>query len=252
MDWWGREELERDIDDDYDHWHMCMRDFVRRSERYGWRDRPSFLYRMEKMEHAYRRGKLAKDEYKKYMEELRDLTSRRGGRLSGNELAILEEFVQYRRRRKKDDFDDRPNPAQSEDKFYVLEKARIKWHQELEESEWHTVYVIKNMVANNIILGNDYHIYRIIDMTKNLQEPVFLTKMAYMAVRMNTASCLLYLLKFGEIQHADREYNFYYRNWQLIHAWCIVNLNLRPHPPAPPPLPHLPAFACIDACTIKN
>ena len=214
MDWWRREEPERDIDDEYEQWHMFMRDFMRRSDRYGWRERPAFLYRMEKLEHVHRRGKISKEEYKMQMEELRDMMMHRGGRYSREEMALMDEFIQYRLRRKKD-FDDTPNPAQSEEKFYELEKARIKWHQELEEGEWHTVYVIKNMVANNIILGNDYHIYRIIDMTKNLQEPVFLTKMAYMAVRMNTASCLRYLLEFGEFAGLNASYA----------STCAVNLN---------------------------
>lgn len=212
MDWWGREELERYVDEEYEQWHMFMRDYMRRNDRYAWRERPTYVYLMERLEHAHRRGKLSKEEYKLQIEGLRDRVMHPGGCSSEEETVILNEFSQYRQRRK-EAFNDKPNPAQSEEKFYELEKARIKWHQELEEGEWHTVYVIKNMVANNIILGNDYHIYRIIDMTKNLQEPVFLTKMAYMAVRMNTASCLRYLLEFGEFEDCGCHLQIY--SWYI-------------------------------------
>ncbi len=209
-----------------------LRSYTMRKERYErnclglkdkFKERPSSLmYRVEKLTHAFHRGRISKKEYEMQRDMLHKYMKRRGRNRHYDHHydefgVVMDDFFMPEPRGKPgpwkrglgrgpgyawdlldDSSSSEEDEERTEEKFAELEAARRKWHEDLELSELNTVYATKRMVANQIILQNDYNVDRITGISKDLLEPVFLTKMAYYAVRMRGAGCVKALIKYGE------------------------------------------------------
>ena len=194
MDWEEEEERNR----------AYLREFMSRKDRYSedrhgrHRSRSSLTYRLEKLAHAYRRGKISRGEYEKQKEMFREYMMRKS-RYYEEFGMMWEDMRDFYRDMQDDEISSSSSEEedQTEERFTKLETERRKWHENLEPNKWQIVAATKKMVADGIILGNEYNVDRITGMSKDLKEPVFLTKMAYYAVKMGTADCLKALIKYG-------------------------------------------------------
>ena len=194
-------------EDDEKRRRAFLREYMKK-ERYGHRDhhgkdRSSFMYRMEKLTHAYRRGKITREEYEMQKEMFREYVMRKGRYYDHEEFGMgmmWDEFFSRGMGMGRDDSSSSSDEEdeRTEEKFAELEAIRRKWHQDLEQNRWQMVAATKNLVSDAIILQNDYNVDRIVGMSKDLQEPVFLTKMAYFAVKHGAGNCLSSLIKYGK------------------------------------------------------
>lgn len=190
--------MEEDWEEEEERKMAFQREYMLRKERYergSGREKPSAMHRMEKLAHAYRRGKISRQEYEMQKEMFREYMMRRRRYYDDFGMMMWEEmfFKDMCDSSSSSDEEDR-----TEERFLQLEAERRQWHIDLPVNKWQQVAATKKMVGDGIILGNDYNVDRIVGMSKDLREPVFLTKMAYYAVKMGTASCLKSLIKYGK------------------------------------------------------
>jgi len=166
-----------------------------RHDRYG-RDShiPAFLHRMEKLKQEYRHGEISREEYKQQKDMFREYMMRKSRHYEEFGM-MFEEF--FHGESESSESSDEEDEERTEEKFAELEEAHMKWYRELDTNKQSTVYHTMDMVSKFIILQNDYNVDRIVEMSSDLKEPVFLTKMAYYAVKNDTASCLKSLIKHG-------------------------------------------------------
>ena len=174
----------------------ALYEFMMRSEhhdRYG-RDShlPAFMHRMERLKQEYRRGDISREEYKQQKDMFREHMMRKSRHYEGFGMMFEELFNDESSESSEED------EERTEEKFAELEEAHRKWYRELDPNKMTTVYGTMNMVSNFIILQNDYNVDRIVEISSDLREPVFLTKMAYYAVKNDAAAVLKSLIKHGE------------------------------------------------------
>jgi len=177
-------------------------EFMMRSDRHSPHDRygrdshiHAFLHRMEKLKQEYRHGEISREEYKQQKDMFREYMMRKSRHYEEFGM-MFEEF--FHGESESSESSDEEDGERTEEKFAELEEAHMKWYRELDTNKQSTVYHTMDMVSKFIILQNDYNVDRIVEMSSDLKEPVFLTKMAYYAVKNDTASCLKSLIKHGE------------------------------------------------------
>lgn len=180
-----------------------LRDYSYRKERYSRdseerrKNRPAFVRRMEKLTREYRRRNISWQEYEKQKESIREQMLRRNRYYDEYGGVMWDDFVRRQDAAAQSSDSSSEDDEATEARFSDLEEKQRQWHISLDHSTWHTVYVTKKMVSDGIILCNEYNVDRIIEISKDLKEPVFLTKMAYYAVKNNAPSCLKALIKHG-------------------------------------------------------
>ncbi len=223
MEWYNEDEKGRDF----------LRAFMMRKERYDRKsrcltprdlERPvSVMYRIDRLTHNFHKGRISKQEYEKQRDILHKYLVKRGrAHHFDDHRAMMSEFLMAEPElasKKKpgpwkqglgrgpvygwDLYQDSSSSSdeeedRTEEKFAELEAIRRKWHEDLDHSKWNVIYATKRMVSNQVVLQNDYNVDRITGMSKDLREPVFLTKMLYQAVRMRGAGVAKVLIKYGE------------------------------------------------------